>query len=52
MSQKGSFDQIANQLDHLSKEEWEQAIKILVRAGERRGFDTTPLLEQLLDRMK
>lgn len=49
MSQKGSFDQIANQLDHLSKTEWEQAIEVLVRAGRRRGFDTTPLLERLLE---
>lgn len=51
MTQKGSFDQIANQLDQLSKEEWEQAIEILVKAGRRRGFDTTPLLERLLEQL-
>lgn len=51
MTQKGSFDQIANQLDQLSDTEWEQAIEILVRAGRRRGFDTTPLLERLLDQV-
>jgi len=51
MTQKGSFDQIANQLDQLSHSEWEQAIEILVRAGRRRGFDTTPLLERLLEQV-
>jgi hypothetical protein len=52
MSQMGSFDQIAQQLDHLSRPEWEEAIEVLVRAGKRRGFDTTPLLERLLEQVR
>lgn len=52
MTQKGSLEDLDNYLTHLTMAEWEHACELLVKHGERRGYDATRVLERLLEQIR
>jgi len=51
MSQKDSLDKFEEHLKHLTKDEWERAVEILIADGQKRNYNTTDVLTRLLEQV-